>query len=164
MRKGCCGFFEIIYYYLKEARRSQQERHAGAFSRTAGRLPRASPTPSAAKEAGPKREFSFLEQKDRQERQSGRPDQAPRERREQLGEEGDREGDRDTQPSRPRLAPGQPISWLSGCGSQAGSKGDTAGRRQRGAGGQGSVTLLARAHPPIRLGGADPSGRGFSRG
>lgn len=43
------------------------------------------------------------------------------------------------------------------------SRGDIAGRRQSRGGGQGSVTLLARVHPPTRLGGADPLGKGLSR-
>lgn len=55
MRKGCCGFFEIIYYYLKEARRSQQERHAGerwGIFQDSGEAPSGQPNAKCGKRSG----------------------------------------------------------------------------------------------------------------
>lgn len=72
-----------------------------------------------------------------------------------------------THPPVPQLALGaadfMPLRlWVTGW-ALAGSRGDSAGRRRSRGGGQGSVTVPARVHPPTRPGGADPLGKGLSK-
>lgn len=122
------GFFEIIYYYLKEAR-SITLGSGAAFPGIVGKKKK--------KKRGRSGNSLFWSKGTGREGRAGIPSR-PR---------GDRDGEGDKDRDTQRF-------HGSARGSQAGSKGDPAGA-------QGSVTQGARVHPPIHLGGADPSTKSF---
>lgn len=152
MRRGCCCFLKSFMVYLKEARLSRQERHPGvrrSLSRDCGEAPSGQPS---AKDGKIIRNSFWSKRTGRK----GRPAIPSR----PLGSGGD--GERDGEREQGRGQGHEPLPPAA-CPRTAdfvalrlwvGSKGDTAA-------GQGSVIQVALGHPPIRLGGANPSRRDF---